>query len=66
MRPVTVPCSAAGRCLARAGNQRTGERKTFATIDAVVAAGHTRYAAGGWVGAVTNYLKAVKAAEPLT
>jgi hypothetical protein len=43
-----------------------GERKTFATIDAVVAAGQTRYAAGDWVGAVTNYLKAVKAAEPLT
>jgi hypothetical protein len=29
-------------------------------------AGHARYAAGDWVGAVANYLKAVKAAEPLT
>jgi hypothetical protein len=43
-----------------------GERRSFATIDATVAEGHDRYALGEWVGAVTGYLKAVKAAEPLT
>lgn len=43
-----------------------GERKSFTTIDAAVAAGHARYAVADWVGAATGYLKAVKAADTLT